>query len=120
MSSWRIRNIVSSSSSGSVSLEPITSFSRPGSFSETSPIAARCRRATAEVTAYESSAGRLRVVPPALQARQHAARLDQGDRDVEVGVDRAVHRDQEVVPDDLVELEQVHVAGVAEVRRLRW
>ena len=57
ISSWRIRNIVSSSTSGSVSLDDITSFSSPGSFIETSPIAPRCRRAIAEVTAYDSSAG---------------------------------------------------------------
>ena len=30
-----------------------------------------------------------------------------------------MHRDEEVVADDLVELEQVHVAGPAEVRGLR-
>ena len=116
ISSWRIRNIVSSSSSGSVSLDDITSFSSPGSFIDTSPIAPRCRRATAEVTAYDSSAGVFGVEPPALEPRQHARRLDQRDRDVEVGVDRPVHGDQEVMADDLVELEQVHVAGAAEVR----
>ncbi len=119
ISSWRIRNIVSSSTSGSVSLDDITSFSSPGSFIETSPIAPRCRRAIAEVTAYDSSAGVLGWNRPLSSRASTAGGLDQGDRDVEGRVDGAVHGDQEVVADDLVELEQVHVAGPAEVRGLR-
>ena len=57
ISSCRIRNIVSSSASGSRSLEPITSCSRPGSFAATSRISPLCRRATPEVMAYDSSIG---------------------------------------------------------------
>ena len=79
-------------------------------------MAARCRRATAEVTAYDSSAGVLGRNRPLSSRREHARGLDQGDGDVEVGVDRAVHGDEVVMADDLVELEQVHVAGPAEVR----
>ena len=51
MSSWRSRNIDSSSASGSRSCEPITWASSAGSLAATSRTAPLCRRATAEVTA---------------------------------------------------------------------
>ena len=119
ISSCRIRNIVSSSRSGSVSFDDITSCSSPGSFCETSLIAARCRRATADVTAYDSSVGVFGWKRPLSRRPRTPRGLDERHGYVEHGVDRAVHGDQVLVADDLVELEQVHVAGAAEVGRLR-
>ena len=49
--------------------------------------------------------------PAAVDPRQYAVGLDQRVGDVEVGVDRAVHGDEVLVADDLVQLEQVDVTG---------
>ena len=68
--SCRIRNICSSSSSGLVSEDSMTCRSRPGSFWATWLIRPRCRRATAEVTAKESSCGVLgRNLPDSIRRR---------------------------------------------------
>ena len=74
ISSWRIRNIRSSSSSGLVRREPITCCSRAGSFAATALISPRWRRATAEVMAKDTGgvAGRNR---PASMRRSTALGL---------------------------------------------
>ena len=118
ISSWRIRNIRSSSSSGLVSWESITCCSSPGSFSATWLIRPRWRRATAEVMAKDSSCGVAGRNRPRLEPAERRVGLDERLGRVDDRVQRSVHRDEVVAPDDLVELEQVHVPGVAEQGRL--
>ena len=96
----------------------MTTCSRPGSRSATSPTRPRWPRATPEATAYATSAGEVGRNRPCSMRRSTPSVSTSAAATLDGGVERSVHGDQVVLAHDEVDLEQVHVAGAAEQRRV--